>query len=83
MTTQYRITHRPKSDTTAYVIVANNGLTATSKALMYWTGSKFSLDAKDAKSFTYNQAQKQLYHKKITLLKGQGHINTVRMEEAP
>ena len=81
MTAQYRITHKPKSDTTTYVIVANNGLTAVSKALMYWTGSRFSLDAKDAKPFLYNQAQKQLYHKKITSLKSRGHINSVRMEE--
>lgn len=82
MTAQYRITQKPKSDTTTYVIVANNGLTATSKALMYWTGSRFSLDAKDARSFAYNQAQKQLYHKKISSLKAQGHINSLRMEES-
>lgn len=78
----YRIIHKPTNALTQYIVIAKNDLTSTSSAFMYWTGSKFSLAPRDAKVFTHAQASKQLYHKKISALKSQGLITSVRMEEA-
>lgn len=82
MNREYRITHNVKANETVYIVTAMNALTAMSQALMYWTGSRFSLDVRDAKKYSYAKGMKQLYHRKISSLKSKGFISSVRMEEA-